>query len=107
MFRDRLWISVALTVPVLLFSEMIQDWFGFRMPTFAGDDLDRPPLRHRGVPVRRAAVPPGRDRGARARRPGMMLLIALALVVAFGASLASAFGWLDLEFWWSSRSSST
>jgi Cu2+-exporting ATPase len=30
----------------------------------------------------------------------MMLLIALALVVAFGASLASAFGWLDLEFWW-------
>ena len=37
---------------------------------------------------------------ARARRPGMMLLIALALIVAFGASLASAIGWLDLEFWW-------
>ena len=37
---------------------------------------------------------------ARARRPGMMLLIALALTVAFGASVASAFGWLDLEFWW-------
>ena len=30
----------------------------------------------------------------------MMLLIALALTVAFGASIASAFGWLDLEFWW-------
>ena len=30
----------------------------------------------------------------------MMLLIALALTVAFGASVASAFGWLDLEFWW-------
>jgi Cu2+-exporting ATPase len=29
-----------------------------------------------------------------------MLLIALALTVAFGASIASAFGWLDLEFWW-------
>jgi P-type Cu2+ transporter len=37
---------------------------------------------------------------ARARRPGMMLLIALALIVAFGASAASALGWLELEFWW-------
>ena len=34
----------------------------------------------------------------------MMLLISLAIVVAFVASLASEFGWLDLEFWWSSRS---
>jgi Cu2+-exporting ATPase len=30
----------------------------------------------------------------------MMLLISLALIVAFGASAASAVGWLDLEFWW-------
>ena len=30
----------------------------------------------------------------------MMLLISLAIVVAFVASLASEFGWLDLEFWW-------
>ncbi|HET9250363.1 MAG TPA: HAD-IC family P-type ATPase, partial [Actinomycetota bacterium] len=100
MFRDRFWISVALTAPVLLFSEMIQDWFGFRMPAFAGDDLIAPVFGtavflYGGRPFLQGGV-----EEARARRPGMMLLIALALVVAFGASLASAFGWLDLEFWW-------
>jgi Cu2+-exporting ATPase len=100
MFRDRFWISVALTVPVLLFSEMIQDWFGFSMPAFTGDGLIAPVfgtavLLYGGQPFLRGGIDE-----ARVRRPGMMLLIALALVVAFGASLASAFGWLDLEFWW-------
>jgi P-type Cu2+ transporter len=37
---------------------------------------------------------------ARARQPGMMLLISLAILVGFGASAASALGLLDLEFWW-------
>jgi len=30
----------------------------------------------------------------------MMLLIGMAITVAFGASLATTFGWFDLEFWW-------
>jgi len=100
MFRDRLWISAALTLPVLVFSEMIQDWLGFRLPEFAGRDLVAPILGtavflYGGHPFLTGGV-----EEARARRPGMMLLIALALTVAFGASIASAFGWLDLEFWW-------
>jgi Cu2+-exporting ATPase len=100
MFRDRLWISVALTVPVLTFSEMIQEWLGFRVPEFAGHELVAPILGtavflYGGQPFLTGGV-----EEARARRPGMMLLIALALTVAFGASIASAFGWLDLEFWW-------
>jgi Cu2+-exporting ATPase len=100
MFRDRLWISVALTVPVLAFSEMIQEWLGFRVPEFAGHELVAPILGtavflYGGQPFLTGGV-----EEARARRPGMMLLIALALTVAFGASIASAFGWLDLEFWW-------
>jgi P-type Cu2+ transporter len=37
---------------------------------------------------------------ARARQPGMMLLISLAILVGFGASAASALGLFDLEFWW-------
>jgi P-type Cu2+ transporter len=37
---------------------------------------------------------------ARARQPGMMLLISLAIVVGFAASAASALGLFDLEFWW-------
>ena len=39
-------------------------------------------------------------RELRDRQPGMMLLISLAIVVAFVSSLASEFGVLDLEFWW-------
>ncbi len=100
MFRDRLWISVALTIPILAFSEMIQDWLGFRMPEFPGGELVPPIL---GTAVFLYGGQPFLTGGleeARARRPGMMLLIALALTVAFGASIASAFGWLDLEFWW-------
>jgi Cu2+-exporting ATPase len=37
---------------------------------------------------------------ARARQPGMMLLISPAILVGFGASTASALGLFDLEFWW-------
>ena len=36
----------------------------------------------------------------RARRPGMMLLISMAITVAWTASMASSLGWFDLEFWW-------
>jgi P-type Cu2+ transporter len=36
----------------------------------------------------------------RHRQPGMMLLIAMAITVAYVSSLATSLGWLDLEFWW-------
>jgi hypothetical protein len=36
MFRNRFWLSLALTIPILLFSEMFQQWFGFSLPTFPG-----------------------------------------------------------------------
>jgi hypothetical protein len=48
-----------------------------------------------GAPFLRGGLRELRD-----RQPGMMLLISLAIVVAFGSSLAAEFGWLDLEFWW-------
>src|SRR5436190_23835720 len=34
------------------------------------------------------------------RQPGMMLLVAMAISVAYTASLATTIGWFDLEFWW-------
>ena len=34
MFRDRFWLSVLLTIPILVWSEMVQDWLGFSAPTF-------------------------------------------------------------------------
>ena len=100
MFRDRFWLSLVLTLPVVFFSEMVQEWFGYSAPTFTGSDLIAPVLGtiiffYGGSPFLRGAVSEARDRA-----PGMMLLIGMAISVAFVASLATTFGAFDLEFWW-------
>jgi P-type Cu2+ transporter len=99
-FRRRFWITLVLLIPIVLYSEMVQEWFGFRMPAFPGSDLIPPVLGtivflYGGWPFLSGGLSE-----ARARRPGMMLLIGLAILVAYGASVATAFGLFDLEFWW-------
>ena len=100
MFRDRFWLSMLLSVPVVFFSEMIQEWFGYSAPVFPGSEWISPVLGtvifiYGGTPFLKGAVGE-----VIARQPGMMLLIGMAITVAFGASLATSFGWFDLEFWW-------
>jgi Cu2+-exporting ATPase len=100
MFRDRFWLSVLLTIPVLVWSEMVQEWLGYTAPTFPLSDLVPAILGaivfvYGGMPFLRGGVREILD-----RQPGMMLLISLAILVAFVASVASEFGLLDLEFWW-------
>jgi P-type Cu2+ transporter len=100
MFRDRFWLSVVLTIPVLVWSEMVQGWLGFTAPTFPLSDripaiLGTIVFVYGGMPFLRGGIREVRD-----RQPGMMLLISLAILVAFVASVASEFGALDLEFWW-------
>ena len=100
MFRDRFWLSLALTLPVIFFSEMIQEWFGYTAPSFPGSEWIAPVLGtviffYGGSPFLKGAVGEIRE-----RQPGMMLLIAMAITVAFLASLATTLGWFDLEFWW-------
>jgi P-type Cu2+ transporter len=100
MFRDRFWLSFALTLPVIFFSEMIQEWFGYTAPSFPGSDWIAPVLGtviffYGGSPFLKGAVQEAGD-----RQPGMMLLIGMAITVAFAASLATTLGWFDLEFWW-------
>ncbi len=100
MFRDRFWLSFALTLPVVLFSEMIQEWFGYTAPTFPGSDWIAPVLGtvifvYGGSPFLKGAFQEARD-----RQPGMMLLIGMAITVAFVASAATTLGWFDLDFWW-------
>ena len=34
MFRDRFWLSLLLTIPVLVWSEMVQEWLGYTAPSF-------------------------------------------------------------------------
>ncbi|MBA2313494.1 MAG: copper-translocating P-type ATPase [Actinobacteria bacterium] len=99
-FRDRFWITLALTVPVIFFSEMFQELLGYSAPDFTGSALISPALGtaifvYGGWPFLTGAV-----QEARLRQPGMMLLIGLAIAVAFVASLATEFGAVDLDFWW-------
>jgi Cu2+-exporting ATPase len=99
-FRDRFWWSLVLTVPVVLYSEMVQEWLGFTPPQFPGSQWVAPVL---GTIVFLYGGRPFLEGGVaelRSRQPGMMLLISLAILVAFGASVATVFGAFDLEFWW-------
>jgi P-type Cu2+ transporter len=99
-FRRKFWLSLALTIPVVVWAEMVQEWFGYTAPSFPGSDLISPVL---GTVIFVYGGQPflvGAYREVRRRQPGMMLLIAMAITVAFVASLASTLGWFDLEFWW-------
>jgi Cu2+-exporting ATPase len=100
MFRDRFWLSFVLTIPVVFYSTMVQEWFGYTAPSFPGSDWIAPVLGtlifiYGGSPFLKGAVAEARD-----RQPGMMLLIGMAISVAFVASTATTLGWFDLEFWW-------
>jgi P-type Cu2+ transporter len=83
-FRDRFWWSLVLTIPVVLYSEMVQDWLGFTPPQFPGSRWVAPVL---GTVVFLYGGRPFLEGGLaelRSRQPGMMLLISLAILVAFG-----------------------
>ena len=98
-FRRLFWWNLALAVPVLVFSEQIQDWFGYSIDA-TGAVLVAPVI---GTVVYLWGGRPFLSGGVaeiKNRQPGMMLLIALAITVAYLSSLASSFGWGDLDFWW-------
>jgi Cu2+-exporting ATPase len=100
MFRDRFWVCLLLTLPALWWSEMVQDWLGYKAPVFYGSMripavLGTLVFVYGGAPFLRGGWQELRD-----RRPGMMLLISLAIVVAFASSAAAELGSFDLEFWW-------
>ena len=100
MFRDRLWWTLALAVPVVVYSEMFQRLLGYTAPRFPGSGWVSPILGtaiffYGGWPFLSGAVGE-----LRRRQPGMMLLIGLAITVAFIASWATKLGTVDLDFWW-------
>ena len=99
-FRDRFWWSLLLTAPVVAFSSMFADLLGYSLP--AGTGWISPVLGtvvylYGGWPFLTGAVAE-----VRTRQPKMMLLVALAITVAFVASAATSLGLggLDLDFWW-------
>lgn len=100
MFRDRFWITLALTIPTLIWSEMIQGWLGFGAPAFPGSGL-MPPVFGTAVYLYGGWVfLAGGIRELRDRLPGMMTLISLAISVAFFFSLAVTVGYPGEPLWW-------
>lgn len=99
MFRRLFWHNLVLAIPVLAFSQMIQEWFGFEL-SFPGSSWLPPVL---GTLIFVYGGRPFLEGGwqeAKNRQPAMMLLISLAITVAFVASVMSVAGIIDLEFWW-------
>jgi len=100
MFKQKFWLSLLLAVPTLLFSHTVQGWFGFQL-AFTGSDY---------IPAVFGAIIFFCGglvflKGAKAeladRLPGMMTLISMAIIVAFGYSLAVTLKFVNgMDFWW-------
>jgi Cu2+-exporting ATPase len=100
MFRDKFWLSFALTIPVVFWSTDVQHWIGYRAPSFPGSKFI-PAILGVFVFVYGGLVFVRGSWGELAdRKPGMMTLISLAIIVAFGTSLAATFGLFEIEVWW-------
>ena len=100
MFRDRLWVSLVLTVPILYFSTQFQEWFGYEAVTFSGVQWVNPVLAtvlffYAGIVFLK-----GGFRELRDRAPGMMTLISIAITVAYVYSLAVSLGLDGEPFYW-------
>jgi P-type Cu2+ transporter len=99
-FRDRFWLTALLSIPVVIWSHHVQELLGYTAPAIPGADLIGPVLGsvvffYGGWPFLTGGLQEARD-----RRPGMMLLISLAITVAYVASMATALGWFTQEVWW-------
>src|SRR3954449_1789350 len=89
MFRRKFWLSLALTVPIVATSEMVMDWFGYTLDfpgiRWVGPVLGSIVFFYGGWPFLQGGVREVRDRA-----PGMMLLISMAITVAYTASLLTS-----------------
>src|SRR6202022_2243779 len=100
MFRDKFWLSFALTIPVVFWSTDVQHWLGYTAPSFPGSGfipaiLGTVVFVYGGLVFIRGAWGELAD-----HKPGMMTLISLAITVAFGTSLAATFGLFEIDVWW-------
>ncbi len=100
MFRDRFWLSLLLTIPIVLLSHDVAMWLGYEVPVFVGSTylpaiLGTAVFLYGGLVFLRGAVGELRE-----RQPGMMTLISMALVVAFVTSWAGTLGLFEVEIWW-------
>jgi len=99
-FRDKFWLSFALTIPIVFLSGDVPHWLGYTVPSFRGSALFVPLLGtiiffYGGLVFIRGAWNEIAD-----HKPGIMTLVSLGITVAFATSLAGTFGLLKIEVWW-------
>lgn len=102
MFKDRFWLTLVLSVPVVYFSPMFGHLLGYMPPEFPGSAWIPPVLGtviffYGGMPFLKGGL-----NELKSRQPGMMLLIGMAISVAFVASWVTSLGigGFELDFWW-------
>nr|WP_259559690.1 heavy metal translocating P-type ATPase [Brachybacterium sillae] len=102
MFRRLFWIMLVLAIPTVLLNGMFADLLGYALPDAAWVPWVSPVMGTvmylwGGRPFLTGAIEEIRD-----RKPGMMLLIGMAITVAFVSSLGASLGLLshELDFWW-------
>ncbi|MBK5096194.1 MAG: heavy metal translocating P-type ATPase [Gemmatimonadetes bacterium] len=101
MFRDKFWLSLALTLPVVFWSAHIEELLGYRAPEFAGSSWIPPVLATVIFLYGGLVFLQGAWRELRARLPGMMTLISLAISVAFVFSWVVQLGFVEADaLWW-------
>lgn len=98
-FRKRFYVVLILTIPILLLSGMIQHWLGIHID-FTGSKylllfLSSAAFFYGGWPFLKGLV-----NEAKAKNPGMMLLIGFAISVAYSYSVAVVFGLPGMDFFW-------
>ena len=98
-FKKRFWVSLVLTVPILLLSPMIQKWLGIQWQ-FSGSGyllfaLSSIVYFYGGWPFIK-----GFFDEIKSKAPGMMTLIAMAISVAYFYSAATTFGLPGESFYW-------
>jgi Cu2+-exporting ATPase len=99
MFRDKFWVTLALTVPTLVWGHMLQSSLGYTAPSFPGSQwipavFGTATFLYGGIVFLRGALSE-----IRARLPGMMTLISLAITVAFVFSAAVTLGYPGMPLW--------
>ncbi len=99
-FKRLFWINLVLAIPTLVFSMGLQDILGLSGPRFDGSQWIPAVFGTAIFVIGGRVFLSGGLSELRARQPGMMLLISLAILVAFGYSLAVTFGLKGMDFWW-------
>jgi P-type Cu2+ transporter len=101
MFRQKFWGTLLLSIPTLIWAPMIQHWFRYTAPGGATASRWVPTVFGTLVFAYGGSVfIQGAIGELRARLPGMMTLISLAISVAFVFSLAVTFGFPGADLWW-------